>query len=170
MEKVKECIQTEIEKFIQKQSVKNKMSPVLYQEWKEEVLKTLDEEIKKCKEKYRYDNKARPVLWDAESIAYLNELQQNYFIVPVDKAAQNIVIICKKFYIERLIKELEINSSSGNDTYIKMDSTREAIITRHLNELKDKYNISFDDGTLKLTFIYWIPKFHKSPIKFRFIS
>ena len=32
-------------------------------------------------------------------IEYLNELYEKYVLVPIDKAANNIVIICKKYYV-----------------------------------------------------------------------
>ena len=41
----------------------------------------------------------------------LRKLHEDFVLVSADKAANNIIVICKKYYIETLIKELGINSS-----------------------------------------------------------
>ena len=42
---------------------------------------------------------------DLKVISYLNILQEQYVMCPIDKAA-NIAFICKKYYIQVLLKEL----------------------------------------------------------------
>ncbi len=38
--------------------------------------------------------------------------------VPADKAGNNVIIVCKKYYIETLVKELGMdNPASNNPTY-----------------------------------------------------
>ena len=37
---------------------------------------------------------------------YLRSIHTQYVLVPIDKAANNIAIVCKRFYIERTINEL----------------------------------------------------------------
>ena len=34
----------------------------------------------------------------------------NYVLVPADKAANNVIVVCKKYYIDTLVKELGINN------------------------------------------------------------
>ena len=36
----------------------------------------------------------------------LHTLHANYVLVPEDKAANNVIIVCKKYYIDTLVKEL----------------------------------------------------------------
>jgi hypothetical protein len=44
-------------------------------------------------------------------------LHDKYVTVPVDKASNNIVFVCKSYYYECLIKEIDINNNtSGNTT------------------------------------------------------
>ena len=43
----------------------------------------------------------------------LHKLQTNYVLVPADKAANNVIIVCKKYYIDTLVKELGINMSTS---------------------------------------------------------
>ena len=53
-------------------------------------------------------------------IEYLNELHEKYVLVPIDRAANNIAIICKKYYINVILKEIEI-LDAGNETYEKIN-------------------------------------------------
>ena len=47
------------------------------------------------------------------------KLHEDVVLVPADKAANNIIVICKKNYIETLIEELGIKSSDQiNSTYL----------------------------------------------------
>ena len=49
----------------------------------------------------------------------LHKLHANYVLVPTDKAANNVMIVCKKYYIDTLVKELGINNVNiNNPTYI----------------------------------------------------
>ena len=60
------------------------------------------------------------VLQNADVKACLSEQHNKYVFVPADKAPNNIIIICKRYYIETLIKELGLDNSStttGNSTY-----------------------------------------------------
>ena len=45
-----------------------------------------------------------------------------------------------------------------------------AIIDRHDREIKANYNISVNDKDMRLPKLFWIPKLHKNPYKFRFIA
>ena len=38
---------------------------------------------------------------------YLNKLHENYVLVPADKAANNVIMVCKKYYLDVVLKELE---------------------------------------------------------------
>ena len=35
----------------------------------------------------------------------LHKLHANYVLVPADKAANNVIVVCKKYYIDTLVKE-----------------------------------------------------------------
>ena len=47
---------------------------------------------------------------------YLLELQSKYVLVPADKAANNVIVVCKKYYLEVVIRELTTTS-----TYERVD-------------------------------------------------
>ena len=46
------------------------------------------------------------ILKSPKVMSELAELQKKYVFVPTDKAANNIAIVCKRFYIEKTMKEL----------------------------------------------------------------
>ena len=52
----------------------------------------------------------------------LHKLHANYVLVPLDKAANNVIIVCKKYHIDTLVKELGINNVIiNNPTIIPID-------------------------------------------------
>lgn len=92
-------------------------------------------------------------------------LQANYVLTPIDKATNNVAIICKRLYFQTMRKEILTNQS----TYISSSKTENEIVTEHINVNK-KFNIEVKNEDKKLPLIYAIPKLHKTPYKFRFIS
>jgi hypothetical protein len=53
-------------------------------------------------------------------------------IVPADKASNNIVLVCKSYYYECLIKELGINNNTfGNITYKPTSFDKDEILANH---------------------------------------
>ena len=51
---------------------------------------------------------------DPEVISYLNILQEQYVMCPIDKAANNLAFICKKYYFQVLLKELGLLNTTSN--------------------------------------------------------
>ena len=74
------------------------------------------------------------MLQNADVKACLFDLHSKYVFIPADKAPNNIVIICKRYYIEILIKELGLDSCStatGNSTYTSCQMSSEDIVSTH---------------------------------------
>ena len=63
----------------------------------------------------------------------LHKLHANYVLVNADKAANNVTVVCKKYHIDNLVKELiGINNvNSNNTTYIPIDDSFERLLKRH---------------------------------------
>ena len=102
--------------------------------------------------------------------SYLKMFHQRFVLVPADKASNNIIIICKPYYIQTICKELGIIASSSiNITYTKDNSKQEDIINKHVTYFK-KLDIVIPPSQQDLPMIYWTPKIHKSPYKQRFIA
>ena len=150
---------------------KEKLKTTQLDDWKNEVLKHIQNQVKSCKKRYKAWNIARPTLKDPIAVKELEHLKEKYVIVPVDKANRNISFICKKFYIDTLLKELGIHDTTlMNPTYIDVQDDINKIVENHKKEIGDMLpNESIKDDMLTLPYIYWIPKFHKNPIKARFI-
>ena len=88
-------------------------------------------------------------------------------LVPVDKAGNNVVIVCKHYYKEVLTKELK--SSDGASTYVGKDECADEIIDAHLRFMLDDDVVVPVDNE-KLPSFYWLPKLHKNPYSYRFIA
>ena len=103
--------------------------------------------------------------------AYLTELQSKYVLVPADKAGSNIIFACKYYYIRSLMEELGINSGTNlNSTYVPQVRTVDEIIQTHATTLEDVFDIKLQQREKNLPQTYWIPKFHKTPYRARFIA
>ena len=91
----------------------------------------------------------------------INRVQNKFIIMPVDKASSNFGFICKRFYAQILMNE--INSSN---TFENSNVNSASIKNLTINFLKS-YNLT---PYYNVPFMYCIPKFHKNPVKFRFIT
>ena len=92
----------------------------------------------------------------------MEKLHRKYVFAPADKAANNVIIIWKRHYVEVLKGEL--NSTS---TYAPGQLTKDQLLVHHINSLT-KIDIKMDK--CELPTFYWLPKLHKRPYKSRFIS
>jgi hypothetical protein len=133
--------------------------------------------------KNHYQRKLDPLLSDripftSGALHYLKQLQTHFVFVPVDKAANNISIICRSHYIRILCKEL----SDVNGAYRSITSRSvEDVLADHTSRLSSQYLISQSTinqlkkdaslgDTASLPYLYWTPKLHKNPIGSRFIA
>ena len=93
-----------------------------------------------------------------------------YVLVPAEKAANNVIVVCKKYYIDTLVKELGINNlNSNNPTYIPIDDSFETIVKSH-NQFITSEGLEMSQEDPNLPYMYLTPKLHKSPYKHRFIA
>ena len=100
----------------------------------------------------------------------LHKLHANYVLVPADKAANNVIIVCKKYYTDTLVNELRINNVNiNNPTYIPMDDSFETIMKSH-NQFITSVGLEMSEEDQNLPYLYWTPKLHKSPYKHQIIA
>ena len=74
------------------------------------------------------------MLQNVDVKACLSDLHNKYVFVAADKAPNNIIIICKRYYIETLIKELGLDNGStptGNSTYTSCQMSSDDIVNAH---------------------------------------
>ena len=96
------------------------------------------------------------VVKDKEVILALDNLHSEFVLVPTDKATNNVTIVCKKFYISLIQKELTSNnfvvdSRSGDD------------IIKEQEMFLSKFGITMMFSNKKLPSMYCTPKQHKNP-------
>ncbi len=89
-------------------------------------------------------------------------------MVPVDKASNNIIIVCKKYYIQTLIDELGVFSDTASKTYVYGNTTLDIIVKLHLEQIT-QLQVEVLEKQQDLPKLYWILKMHKTPYKSRFI-
>ena len=71
------------------------------------------------------------VLKDKHVVSYFKDLHSKYVIVPADKAGNNIIFVCKYFYIKTLMDELGIDSTgNSNGTYEAQHDTPDEVIKK----------------------------------------
>ena len=100
----------------------------------------------------------------------LHKLHANYVLAPTDIAASNVIIVCKKCYIDTLVKELRINNVNiSNSTYIPTDDSFETIVKSH-NQFITSVGLEMSEEDQNLPYLYWTPKLHKSPYNHWFIA
>ena len=112
------------------------------------------------------------VLQNVDVKACLSDQHNKYVFVPADKAPNYMIIICKRYYIETLIKELGLDNCStptGNSTYTSCQMSSEDIVNTHETFMKS-FGIELSDDDKRLPHLYWTPKPHKSPVKHCFIA
>ena len=87
-------------------------------EWKDQIKELVVERISSLKEKIR--SPKQKILNDPNVKDTPRRLHDDSVLVPADKAANNVTVVCKKYHLESLIKELGISTTniSPDSTYI----------------------------------------------------
>jgi hypothetical protein len=140
------------------------------------VLEYTKHKIKKLMKIYEHksmyaDTDMLDVLKDKDVSNELKRLHDKYVIVNADKCSNNIIITCKKHYIDCIQNELGLNDNDcNNQTYeLIKDKTMNDIIETHNSYMKE-HNIEIPDKWKHLAKLYHIPKMHKTPPKQRYIA
>ena len=84
-------------------------------------------------------------------------------MVPSDKAAINVVVVCRLHYIHILKQEL-----NGTKAYEESSIDDKSVVYSHSNEIPDKFAVDVKERQDRLPTMYWLPKRHKRPYKSRF--
>ena len=125
--------------------------------WKEMVKGQIEERISKLKQNFKQPT--GKVLQNLDVKAFLSDLHNKYVFVPAVKAPNNIIIICKRYYIETLIKELGLDNCStptGNSTYTSCQMSFEGIINTH-DTFMTSLGIELSEEDKRLPYLYWTP-------------
>ena len=82
-------------------------------EWKNQLKELVADCISNSKEHFK--SPKCKILDQPDVKDTLYKLHANYVFVPADKAANNVIIVCKIYYIDTLITELGINNVNINN-------------------------------------------------------
>ena len=147
---------------------KQKFSIKVLKPWICVVSDKIRTKISALKEKTPFDTN-KQVLKSTECLQALENLHEQFVVVPIDKASSNIALVCKRFYAQVLISELGLDNANICSTYEKINSSADELIEKDCQRLRTSFNLSVVDESKKLPHIYWTPKLHKNPLKFHFI-
>ena len=104
-------------------------------EWEKKVHEAIARRVQLLMSKHV--NKPRKhVLQIKKHINYLHDFQRQFVLVPADNAANNVIVVCKKYYLDVVLNEL-----STTDTYVQDDRGSQCVILDHLQYIT-KVNIN----------------------------
>ena len=148
------AIKSAINSYIESTSIKMSLPVNAYNGWKINLINNVKEKLRKTKP-YKYNNILNKPWIKNE----LSKLQSDFVFIPVDKASKNIAIICKKYYLEILTKEIEDSS-----TFEFVDVNKDQLLKDLVQTYPGK------NVLLKLPYLYALAKMHKIPKNFRYIT
>ena len=97
----------------------------------------------------------------------LCQIHMDYVVAPADKAANNFIIICKKYYLQTMCKEMGVLMNmdnwniEGNDTYKLANINADSIFKRH-RQINGYYKRIILEENENIPVIFAIPKLHKN--------
>ena len=136
-------------------------------DWEHEVATCIKNRVRRYKGKHLGARK-RQVLRSNRELEYIKDLHRQYVLVPADKAANNIIMVCKKYYLDMVMSELSPGMSIAN-TYTECTTNYHTLVNTHVEEMRI-WNISVPPTMLELPSLYWLRKMHKNPYSARFIA
>ena len=86
-------------------------------------------------------------------------------MVPADKAANNVVVVCRLHYINTLKQEL-----NGKKAYEETSIDEKSVVYSHSNEIPKTFAVDAKERQDRLHTMYWLPKLHRRPYTARFIA
>ena len=96
-------------------------------------------------------------------------MHNNFVFCPIDRAGNNTGIVCKRFYVQMIIGELNFNNTpQADNTYELVAESSESIIARHI-AFQGCFGLELEEGMDKLPPLHLTIKKHKIPSSKRVI-
>ena len=128
-------------------------------EWKLSIFNIVDKRIK-----FYYQNTnilpPKPKSSFRQLKQGIQEFHRKYVLVPADKAANNVVVVCWLHCINTLKQEL-----NGTKAYEETSIDEKFVVYSHSNEIPNKFAVYFKERQDRLPTMYWLPKLNKNRIK-----
>ena len=164
--KCKVAIETSISSCVESLETKYNLTNNELKPWETKIMGLVEKRIKHLKSKITV-SATKPLLQDEEVTSALAELQRKFVIVPIDKASNNISIVCKRFYVQKLLTEVGVPGDTSS-TYKLSERNPEDIIDDN-SVVCEQFGLNLEERLKSLPFMYWLPKMHYNPPRFRFI-
>ena len=146
-----------VSKYMRKWADQANVDIRVLRDWEKTVHKCIEEKVKVLKQRH-INRRRKHILKSRVHLEYLNFLHENYVLVPADKASNNILVVCKKYYLDVILKELSLTT-----TYEEVNSDCVSLVSKHL-EYMMRNEIDVPSEHEKLPSFYWLPKLHKKNI------
>ena len=159
---LKNC-KASVSKYVKKWARIASVDRQVLRDWEETVHECIEQRVR-CLKQRHVNRRKKHVLKNRVHLDYLNKLHENYVLVPTDKAANNVIVVCKKYYLDVVLKELE-----STNTYQEVHSDCSSVVSRHLKYMVQN-DIFVQEQQEHLPSFYWLPKLHKNPYGARFIA
>ena len=164
--KCKQSIESSLISSVDSLAGKYNLSVESFAAWKNKILEFVDRRVNILNKKKTL-SATKPVLQDEDVQASLSELHSRFVVVPIDKAANNVAIICKRFYIQKLLGEVGVPGNASPTYELSQKDPNDVINNNSL--LCEKFGLPLEERMQTLPFMYWMPKMHYSPPRARFI-
>ena len=82
----------------------------------------------------------------------IQEFHRKYVLVPADKAANNVVVVCRLHYINTLKQDL-----NGTKSYEETPIDEKSVVYSHSNEIPKKFAVDVKERLDRLPTMYWLP-------------
>ena len=86
----------------------------------------------------------------------IQEFHRKYVLAPADKAANNVVVEGRLYYMNTLIQDL-----GSTKTYERISTDDRSIVNTHSIDITAKFAMSIKNKQDRLPTLYWLPKLHK---------
>ena len=140
------------------------VEPNALKEWKVSIFKIVDHCIKFYSQNTKLlPPKPKSTFWHVKQ--GIQDFHGKYVLVPADKAANNVVVVWRLYYINTLKQEL-----SGTKAYKETSEEEKSVKKGHCNHLALKFSVCVKERQDRLPTMYKLPKLHKRPYKARFIA
>ena len=136
-------------------------------EWVKSIADIQKRRIRRLK--HSVNTRHESIFSDPDVAWGLSRLHEKFVIVLADKSSNNYTFVCKRHYVSILTEELGLNALPGNPTYNINDFSASEVLDNH-QLVVTSFGIETSDNELDLPYMYWIPKKHKQPYKYRFIA
>ena len=90
----------------------------------------------------------------------IQEFHRKYVLAPADKAANNVVVVWRLYYINTLIQEL-----GGTKTCERIPTDERSIVNTHSIDIIAKFAVSIKEKQDRLPTLYWLRNFINDLIK-----